>query len=109
MNVKKNINMLLGTRRKIGLLIIAKVRARLCEVIKFMVIGPGCTLIREGDPPSVVWFILTGEVEVRKKFYDHIVGKWVNRIQILIGPGECVGDVELIDGCLRTQTLTTTG
>ncbi|KAI9576329.1 uncharacterized protein LOC119642566 [Glossina fuscipes] len=143
LNVKKNINMLVRTRRKIGLLTIAekslirthhslrsneerkslvkliagltcfskispKVRARLCKVIKFMVIGPGRTLIREGDPPSVVYFILTGEVEVRKKFYDHIVGKWVNRIQMLIGPGECVGDVELIEGCLRTQTLTTT-
>uniref|UniRef100_A0A1A9ZK55 Cyclic nucleotide-binding domain-containing protein n=1 Tax=Glossina pallidipes TaxID=7398 RepID=A0A1A9ZK55_GLOPL len=60
LNVKKNINMLVRTRRKIGLLTIA------------------------------------------------IVGKWVNRIQMLIGPGECVGDVELIEGCLRTQTLTTT-
>uniref|UniRef100_A0A1B0FQL9 Cyclic nucleotide-binding domain-containing protein n=1 Tax=Glossina morsitans morsitans TaxID=37546 RepID=A0A1B0FQL9_GLOMM len=60
LNVKKNINMLVRTRRKIGLLTIA------------------------------------------------IVGKWVNKIQMLIGPGECVGDVELIEGCLRTQTLTTT-
>lgn len=38
-----------------------------------MVIGPGRTLIREGDPPSIVYFILTGEVEVRKKFYDHVI------------------------------------
>uniref|UniRef100_A0A1B0B3H2 Cyclic nucleotide-binding domain-containing protein n=1 Tax=Glossina palpalis gambiensis TaxID=67801 RepID=A0A1B0B3H2_9MUSC len=76
-----------------------KVRARLCKVIKFLV-------IREGDLPSVVCFILTGEVEVSKKFYDHIVNKWVHRIQMLVGPGECVGDVELIEGCLRAETMT---
>uniref|UniRef100_A0A1A9WPT1 Cyclic nucleotide-binding domain-containing protein n=1 Tax=Glossina brevipalpis TaxID=37001 RepID=A0A1A9WPT1_9MUSC len=143
LNVKKNINMLVRTRRKIGLLTMAekslirahystrtteerktlvtliggltcfarispKIRARLCNVIKFMVIGPGRTLIREGDPPSVVYFILTGEVEVRKKFFDHITGKWLNKVQMLVGPGECIGDVELIEGCLRTQTLITT-
>ncbi|KAI9578154.1 hypothetical protein GQX74_014048 [Glossina fuscipes] len=38
-----------------------------------------------------------------------IVGKCVNKIQMLNAPGECVGDIEFIEGCLRTQTLTTTG
>lgn len=38
-----------------------------------MVIGEGRTLIKEGDPPTLVYFILTGEVEVSKKFYDHVI------------------------------------
>lgn len=37
-----------------------------------MVIGPGRKLIKEGDNPMMLYFILTGEVEVSKKAFDHV-------------------------------------
>uniref|UniRef100_A0A1A9ZK49 Cyclic nucleotide-binding domain-containing protein n=1 Tax=Glossina pallidipes TaxID=7398 RepID=A0A1A9ZK49_GLOPL len=85
-----------------------KARARLCKVIKFMVIGEGRTLIREGDPPTLVYFILTGEVEVSKKFYDHVTNSWVSKVMMIMGPGETIGEVELIERCARTQTFVST-
>uniref|UniRef100_A0A1A9WPT2 Cyclic nucleotide-binding domain-containing protein n=1 Tax=Glossina brevipalpis TaxID=37001 RepID=A0A1A9WPT2_9MUSC len=108
LNVKKNVSMLVRPPRKIGLLTMTKIRARLSKVIKFMVIGEGRTLIREGDPPTLVYFILTGEVEVSKKFYDHITDSWVNKVLMIIGPGETIGEVELLEGCARLQTYVTT-
>uniref|UniRef100_A0A1A9UX31 Cyclic nucleotide-binding domain-containing protein n=1 Tax=Glossina austeni TaxID=7395 RepID=A0A1A9UX31_GLOAU len=85
-----------------------KARARLCKVIKFMVIGEGRTLIREGDPPTLVYFILTGEVEVSKKFYNHVTNSWVSKVLMIIGPGETIGEAELIERCPRTQTCVST-
>uniref|UniRef100_A0A1B0FQQ6 Cyclic nucleotide-binding domain-containing protein n=1 Tax=Glossina morsitans morsitans TaxID=37546 RepID=A0A1B0FQQ6_GLOMM len=85
-----------------------KARARLCKVIKFMVIGEGRTLIKEGDPPTLVYFILTGEVEVSKKFYDHVTNSWVSKVVMIMGPGETIGEVELIERCARLQTFVST-
>uniref|UniRef100_A0A1A9WPS4 Cyclic nucleotide-binding domain-containing protein n=1 Tax=Glossina brevipalpis TaxID=37001 RepID=A0A1A9WPS4_9MUSC len=85
-----------------------KTRARLCKVIKFMVIGEKRMLIREGDPATLVYFVLTGEVEVSKQHYNNLSGRWVNQIMMIVGPGECIGDTELIERCARTQTYITT-
>ncbi|XP_037828540.1 uncharacterized protein LOC119616274 isoform X2 [Lucilia sericata] len=85
-----------------------KVRARLAKCVKFMVIGPGRTLIKEGDWPMMVYFILTGEVEVSKNVFDHIQNCWVNRIEKICGPGDCLGDAELIERNRRRHTYTTT-
>ena len=49
-----------------------KVRARLSKYVKFMVIGPGRTLIKEGDTPMMVYFLLTGEVEASQRAYNHV-------------------------------------
>lgn len=37
-----------------------------------MVIGPGRILIKEGDTPMMVYFLLTGEVEASQKVYNHV-------------------------------------
>ncbi|KNC22172.1 hypothetical protein FF38_01846, partial [Lucilia cuprina] len=85
-----------------------KVRARLAKCVKFMVIGPGRILIKEGDWPMMVYFILTGEVEVTKFVFDHIQNCRVNRIEKICGPGDCLGDAELIEKNRRRHTYTTT-
>ncbi|XP_065355185.1 uncharacterized protein LOC135949524 [Calliphora vicina] len=85
-----------------------KIRARLAKYVKFMVIGPGRKLINEGDWPMMVYFILTGEVEVSKRAYDHLQHCWVNRVEKICGPGDCLGDGELIERSVRRHTYTTT-
>lgn len=47
-------------------------RARLTPVIKLSFIGPGRKIIKEGDPPSTVYFILSGEVEIYRRVYDRV-------------------------------------
>lgn len=49
-----------------------KVRARLAPVIKLSFVGPGRKIIKEGDPPSTVYFILSGEVELYRRVYDRV-------------------------------------
>ena len=114
-----------------------KVRARLAKCVKFMVIGPGRTLIKEGDTPMMVYFLLTGEVEASQRAYNHvsndtiflsfvyeadmddaklnkqdiliqIQNTWVSKIKAIHGPGDCLGDVEMIEGCLRRHTYIST-
>ncbi|TMW48074.1 hypothetical protein DOY81_006847 [Sarcophaga bullata] len=85
-----------------------KVRARLARCVKFMVIGPGRTLIKEGDMPMMVYFLLTGEVEASQRAYNHIQNTWVSKIKAIHGPGDCLGDVEMIERCVRRHTYTST-
>ncbi|XP_075159474.1 cyclic nucleotide-binding domain-containing protein 2-like [Haematobia irritans] len=84
-----------------------KVRARLAKCIKFMVIGAGRTLMKEGGMPLMVYFLLTGEVELSRRVYDGPSNSWINRIDMISGPGECLGDIEILEGCMRRHTYTT--
>lgn len=49
-----------------------KVRARLTNSVKFIVINAGRVIIKEGHIPDTVYFILTGEIEVTRKVFDHV-------------------------------------
>ncbi|XP_058982648.1 LOW QUALITY PROTEIN: uncharacterized protein LOC131804180 [Musca domestica] len=84
-----------------------KTRARLAKYIKFMVINPSRVLIKQGDMPQMVYFILTGEVEVSKKTFNPITNTWSNLIVRISGPGECIGDIEMLENCPRLNTYTT--
>lgn len=84
-----------------------KTRARLVPCIKFMVIDPGHRLIKEGDIPQMVYFLLTGEVEVSKRVYDAVTKSWTQHIELIQGPGDCVGDIEMLERCRRRHTYTT--
>ncbi|XP_054081948.1 uncharacterized protein LOC105220438 isoform X2 [Zeugodacus cucurbitae] len=81
-----------------------KVRARLAPVIKLSFVGPGRKIIKEGDPPSTVYFILSGEVEVYRNIYDRAKNTYVDKLDSISGPGDCLGDIEMIEGCDRLNT-----
>ncbi|XP_037952850.1 uncharacterized protein LOC119683280 isoform X2 [Teleopsis dalmanni] len=83
------------------------VRSRLVPVISFLYVGPGREIIKEGDPPRYVYFILTGEVEVMEKTWNAFENEFVEEIISVIGPGDCIGDIEFIEQCLRRNTYTT--
>lgn len=40
--------------------------------MKFIVINAGRVIIKEGHIPDTVYFILTGEIEVTRKVFDHV-------------------------------------
>lgn len=104
-----------------------KVRARLTPVIKLSFVGPGRKIIKEGDPPSTVYFILSGEVELYKRVYDRVSITnnsptlssslnyikiylyqtkhiYVDKLESISGPGDCLGDIEMIEECDRLNT-----
>ncbi|XP_023158482.1 uncharacterized protein LOC101458382 isoform X1 [Ceratitis capitata] len=81
-----------------------KVRARLTPVIKLSFIGPGRKIIKEGDPPSTVYFILSGEVEIYRRVYDRATNAYVDKLESISGPGDCIGDIEMLEECLRRNT-----
>lgn len=59
-------------------------------------LAPGQTLLREGDPGDDVLLVLEGEASVT------VGGLAVGRI----GPGDCVGEMALLDGAPRSATVT---
>uniref|UniRef100_A0A034WRV2 cAMP-dependent protein kinase regulatory subunit n=1 Tax=Bactrocera dorsalis TaxID=27457 RepID=A0A034WRV2_BACDO len=81
-----------------------KVRARLTPVIKLCFVGPGRKIIKEGDPPSTVYFILSGEVELYKRVFDRTKHTYVDKLESISGPGDCLGDIEMIEDCERLNT-----
>ncbi|XP_055852704.1 uncharacterized protein LOC129916637 [Episyrphus balteatus] len=85
-----------------------KIRARLSTVVKFIYLNPGRTIIKEGCEPVAVYFILTGEVEVTRTIYDPDKKKYEEKLDYISGPGDCIGEIELIERCLREQTCKAT-
>ncbi|MFY2763619.1 EAL domain-containing protein [Arenimonas sp. MALMAid1274] len=63
---------------------------------------PGEVLFREGDDPGTAYLIEAGSVEVRTRQRGHDV------VLSLLGPGELVGEMAVIDDSPRTATATAT-
>ncbi|KAM7360315.1 uncharacterized protein ACRADG_004761 isoform 2-T2 [Cochliomyia hominivorax] len=85
-----------------------KIRARLSKCVKFMVLNAGRKLIQEGNLPLMLYFVLTGEVEVSKRIFDHVQNSYINKTVKVCGPGDCLGDVEMLEKGNRMYTYTTT-
>ncbi|XP_030564223.1 uncharacterized protein LOC115765011 isoform X2 [Drosophila novamexicana] len=85
-----------------------KLRARLVPAIKFLSLSSGRTIIRQGDLPLTIYFIVTGEVEMIKISGNKFSKKLVSKGEIIFGPGDCIGDVAMVEDCTRTHTFITT-
>ncbi|XP_064554401.1 uncharacterized protein LOC135439600 isoform X1 [Drosophila montana] len=142
-NVRKNIALLMRTKRKMGMLTAAekslirtphlvrtisdrkklcilfaglrcfffippKLRARLVPAIKFLSLSTGRTIIRQGDLPLTIYFIVTGEVQMIKTAGSTLSRKLASKGEIIFGPGDCIGDVAMLEDCTRTHTFITT-
>lgn len=70
--------------------------AALVEAARTTSLAPGKTLLREGDPGDEVLLILEGTAEVT------VGGLPVGTIQ----PGDCVGEMSLLDNAPRSATVT---
>jgi CRP/FNR family transcriptional regulator, cyclic AMP receptor protein len=63
----------------------------------------GSELMRQGDPSNSLYFILSGQVEVR---FDH--SALTEMVVFTLGPGEVVGEIGVLDGGARTATVVAT-
>ncbi|XP_060663231.1 uncharacterized protein LOC132796175 [Drosophila nasuta] len=84
-----------------------KLRARLVPVIKFMTVGADRILMKEHDFPLYIYFVISGEIEMKKTLYDKATKKTTMISEAIVGPGDWIGDVEVLENCSRLNTYVT--
>ncbi|XP_017028908.1 uncharacterized protein [Drosophila kikkawai] len=85
-----------------------KVRARLVPHIKFMAVNPGRTIMNEGDIPVTIYFIIAGEVEMSRNVYNKATKLFELHSEAIFGPGDCIGDIDVLENSPRTNTYVAT-
>ncbi|KAH8354425.1 hypothetical protein KR084_010624 [Drosophila pseudotakahashii] len=75
-----------------------KIRARLVPVVRFMPVDAGRKIMRQSDEPITVFFVISGEIHMYRNEDNKVV-------QGILGPGDMMGDVELLEGIKRTHTF----
>lgn len=75
---------------------------RFIEIVSEQVFPAGHTVFLEGDPGDVMYIIVTGEVLIHKNVSDGA------EMKITLGPGECFGEMAILDGFPRSATVTVT-
>ncbi|XP_017028516.1 uncharacterized protein [Drosophila kikkawai] len=83
-----------------------KIRARMAPILEFMYVNESRVIIAEGDTPISVYFILNGEVEMKKNVYNKTTKEWTEVPEAIFGAGDCFGDVEMTESCPRMNTYT---
>ncbi|KAH8245490.1 hypothetical protein KR032_010894 [Drosophila birchii] len=85
-----------------------KVRARLVPYVKFMAVNQGRTIMKEGDQPVSIYFIIAGEVETYKSVYNKATKAYDQNTEAIFGPGDCIGDIDVLENSPRTNTYVAT-
>ncbi|XP_017066776.1 uncharacterized protein LOC108104933 [Drosophila eugracilis] len=85
-----------------------KVRARLVPHLKFMAVTPGRVIMKEGDFPVTIYFIITGEVEMSKNVFNKASKVYELQSEAILGPGDCIGDIDVMEDAPRTNTYIAT-
>ncbi|XP_033171743.1 uncharacterized protein LOC117148477 [Drosophila mauritiana] len=85
-----------------------KVRARLVPIVKFMAITPGRIVMKEEDFPVTIYFIIAGEVEMSKNVYIKGSNHPTLQTEAIFGPGDCIGDIDVMEDTPRTNTYIAT-
>nr|NP_573100.1 uncharacterized protein Dmel_CG12698 [Drosophila melanogaster]AAF48559.2 uncharacterized protein Dmel_CG12698 [Drosophila melanogaster] len=85
-----------------------KVRARLVPIVKFMAISPGRIVMKEEDFPVTIYFIIAGEVEMSKNIYKKGSSRPTVQTEAIFGPGDCIGDIDVMEDTPRTNTYIAT-
>ncbi|BFG00818.1 uncharacterized protein DMAD_00736 [Drosophila madeirensis] len=81
-----------------------KLRVRLVPHLMFVALAPGRLIMRQGDHPITMYFILTGEVEMARRIYDQATQTHETVAEAIFGPGDCVGDTDVMEEADRTHT-----
>ncbi|XP_034655080.1 uncharacterized protein LOC117892802 [Drosophila subobscura] len=81
-----------------------KLRVRLVPHLIFVALTPGRLIMRQGDHPITMYFILTGEVEMAKRVYDKATQAYETMAEAIFGPGDCIGDIDVMEEADRTHT-----
>lgn len=75
-----------------------KIRARLAPHIKYVSCNAGRKLIKAGHDLMAVYFILSGEVDIIAHNYNPDTGLTESKCIAVVGPGECIGELEFLVG-----------
>ncbi|XP_034485054.1 uncharacterized protein LOC117789947 [Drosophila innubila] len=81
-----------------------KIRARLVPHLHFLQLGAGRVLMKEGDVPTCVYFVVSGEIEMSRKILNKVTRKYESKPEAFCGPGDWIGEVELLEDDLRMNT-----
>ncbi|KAH8368807.1 hypothetical protein KR084_007731, partial [Drosophila pseudotakahashii] len=85
-----------------------KVRARLVPHVKFMAVTPGRVIMKEGDFPVTIYFIIAGEVEMSRNVRNKATKGYELQSEAIFGPGDCIGDIDVMEDAPRTNTYIAT-
>nr|XP_032296121.1 uncharacterized protein LOC6636701 isoform X2 [Drosophila virilis] len=85
-----------------------KIRARLVPYLHFMIVSSGRTLMKEGDVPTCIYFVVSGEVEMSRRIWNKITRKFESKPEAFFGPGDWIGEIELLEESLRMNTYKAT-
>ncbi|XP_044317141.1 uncharacterized protein LOC108042112 [Drosophila rhopaloa] len=85
-----------------------KVRARLVPHVKFMAVTPGRVIMKEGDVPVTIYFIIAGEVEMSRNVLNKATKVYELQSEAIFGPGDCIGDIDVMEDSPRTNTYVAT-
>lgn len=89
------------------LVFLKNVKSQLAAVTYFVYIGPGREIVKQDQPPSAMYFILSGEAKVMVRHFDKLMKEWVEEDSGTIGQGTMFGEIALIHGIVRLATITT--
>lgn len=81
------------------------IRARLVPYLHFMQLAEGRVLVKEGDDPIWVYFVISGEIQMYRRVFNKVTRKYEAQLEAYIGPGDWIGDAELLDPDLRMRTF----
>lgn len=77
--------------------------AALAEFLKPLSLPDGAVVFEEGQPSDSLYFVTSGQVRISKK----IAG--ASKDLALLGPGDCFGEMALIDAVKRSATASAVG
>ncbi|KAH8308637.1 hypothetical protein KR044_003699 [Drosophila immigrans] len=83
-----------------------KIRARLVPYLRFMQVASGRVLMKEGDVGICVYFVVSGEIEMSRKVLNKVTRKMEAKPEAFCGPGDWIGEVELLERGFRMNTYT---
>ncbi|EDW00453.1 uncharacterized protein LOC6565005 [Drosophila grimshawi] len=85
-----------------------KIRARLVPHLHFMLVRSGRTLMKAGDLPTAVYFVVSGGIEMSTRIYNKVTRKFEQKPEVFLGPGDWIGEVELLENDIRLNTYIAT-
>lgn len=69
----------------------------------------GRVLVRQDQEAHAMYFLLAGEVSIRRKVFDEVSGEWIEKEVGSKKSGDFFGDISLLHDVTRTATVITVG
>ncbi|GLV35678.1 uncharacterized protein CBL_01171 [Carabus blaptoides fortunei] len=81
------------------------IRYQLASVTYFEFYDKGRVLVRQGQEAHAMYFLLAGEISIRRKVYDEVSEEWTDKELGTMKNGDFFGDISLLHDVPRTATI----